>query len=188
MRCRRIFRSGSSKLRLQLAATKHQAFAVGLLIPFRHAVMLRSVKVAVSRELFKLSNIESRLSQFKGRGGIHCDIVEIYDTDDADQMKNDIKGCEVAFILPSYFPKIGDCLPPSLKWIQSAWAGVQQLNSLHPDARDRLQQCTITRSADAYGPMMAEYTLCAIISMERSMAKIIRGNMEKKWLWADVRE
>lgn len=97
-------------------------------------------------------------------------------------MKKDIEQCEVAFIMPWYFTKIGGCLPLSLKWIQTGHAGVEQLNFLDPDIKDRLQQCTITRGGSGYGTIMAEYTICAIIAMERNIPTIIRKREERSWL------
>lgn len=149
----------------------------------RRTIMSTSFRIAVSRELLQTTNIEIRLGQFSSRSGVECHIVEtMSDQDDVDRMKKNIEKCDVAFILPWQFTKIGRCLPPSLKWIQSARAGIAQLNNLHPDIRDRLQQCTITRSGSAFGTVMAEYTICAIIAMERNIPTIIKKSVEKSWL------
>ncbi|XP_062512489.1 glyoxylate/hydroxypyruvate reductase A-like [Corticium candelabrum] len=76
-------------------------------------------------------------------------------------------------------------MPPSVKWIQSTWAGVDHLCKKFLTQSKPSPHFTFTRLGSGFGVPMAEYTLGQIIAMERHFHQYTGDQAEKKWVWRE---
>ncbi|XP_017875409.1 uncharacterized protein LOC108622208 [Ceratina calcarata] len=69
---------------------------------------------------------------------------------------------------------------PSLKWVQTTWAGV---NTLFPALRDKKLDYTITRFSDtSFGLAMSEYVIAHIFNFERDQARQYQNQNNCRWI------
>ncbi|XP_062507179.1 glyoxylate/hydroxypyruvate reductase A-like [Corticium candelabrum] len=76
-------------------------------------------------------------------------------------------------------------MPPSVKWIQSTWAGVDYLCKNFVTPSKPSPQFAFTRLGSGFDVPMAEYTLGQIIAMERHFHHYCHDQAEKKWVWIE---
>merc|ERR1711879_484819 len=77
--------------------------------------------------------------------------------------------------------KHANSIPPTIKWMQSTWAGVdgflpefkQKLNS--GQLSFKLTRCAI------YGKIIGEYVLAQLVNVERNMYKVHENQRDSKW-------
>lgn len=69
---------------------------------------------------------------------------------------------------------------PSLKWVQTTWAGV---NTLVPAMRDKKLNYTVTRFSDkSFGLAMSEYVIAHIVNFERDQRQQYRNQNNRQWI------
>ena len=87
----------------------------------------------------------------------------------------DLADCQVILGAPDRVAALLDHAP-QLQWVQSTWAGVDQL--LRPGLR---RDYVLTSAKGVFGDLMAEYVLCYLLVHERRVAQ--RWDAQRDRLW-----
>jgi phosphoglycerate dehydrogenase-like enzyme len=76
-------------------------------------------------------------------------------------------------------------MPPSIKWIQSTWAGVDSIRDRYIDPNRELPEFIFTRLGSGFGPLIASYVIGQIIAVERHFYQYVQDQAAKKWIWVE---
>ncbi len=92
-----------------------------------------------------------------------------------DDLSEAALGCEVALAKPVLLCEVLERMP-NLRWVQSTYAGVDPL--LQPGLPRGYQ---LTGVKGVFGPLMSEYVLGQIISVERQFRRLDQAQAESRW-------
>ena len=86
-----------------------------------------------------------------------------------------IAGCNIVLGDP---PLLAEVLPSTdnLAWMQSAWAGVEQL--CRPGLR---RDYVLTNAKDIFGPQISEYVMTYLFAFERRVFSMRSNQMNQRW-------
>lgn len=93
----------------------------------------------------------------------------------ADITHSEAVNCEIILGAPDRVARLLD-YAPRLKWVQSTWAGVDQL--VRPGLR---RDYVLTSAKGVFGGLMAEYVLCYLLMHERRVAQRWAAQRERRW-------
>ena len=101
--------------------------------------------------------------------------IQIFSATDADEAKASGVDFEIVFGDPRL---IRDLLPglPRLRWVQSAYAGVESL--LDPSLR---RDYVLTNARDVFGGLMSEYVFGYLLNHERRIFERYQAQQEHRW-------
>ncbi|MCU0486305.1 MAG: D-2-hydroxyacid dehydrogenase [Anaerolineales bacterium] len=99
----------------------------------------------------------------------------IFTTSDPAQALQHAADSEIIFGEPSLLCQVINQLP-GLRWVQSAWAGVEPL--LKPGLR---RDYTLTNIRHVYGPLMSEYVFGYLLLIERRILSRWQSQMAGRW-------
>ena len=101
--------------------------------------------------------------------------LEIVTASAADKVADDGLNCEIALGEPGLISKVVMNMP-NLRWVQSVFAGVEQL--LDPSLR---RDYTLTNVRGVFGPLMSEYVFAYLLFHERRIIERQRAQEEHRW-------
>lgn len=88
---------------------------------------------------------------------------------------SDAAACQVILGAPDRVASLLDHAP-QLQWVQSTWAGVDQL--LRPGLR---RDYVLTSAKGVFGDLMAEYVICYLLVHERRVAQRWESQRARRW-------
>lgn len=68
---------------------------------------------------------------------------------------------------------------PALKWVQMTWAGTDKYTA--PSAKPFPQNIALTNASGAFGPIMSEYALGAVLSLYHRFPAYLRRQQRARW-------
>lgn len=100
-----------------------------------------------------------------------------------DQTFSKIDGSEIVLFHPGCCKGVFPHMPTSVKWMESTWAGldgvIKQLDEKL--VKEFVPTYTLTRADAAFGQSMGEYTVLALVAMERNFKMMYKAQKEKIW-------
>ena len=101
--------------------------------------------------------------------------LEIISAGDAGSARFQVAGCNIILGDPLLVTEV---LPYAdrLEWVQSSWAGVDQL------CRAGLRQdYVLTNAKGMFGPLISEYVMTYVFALERQLFRMRSNQMEQRW-------
>ncbi|XP_076809226.1 uncharacterized protein in proB 3'region-like [Clavelina lepadiformis] len=120
----------------------------------------------------------------EGALGRHVSFKYIDNTLLGSKLTDELEGVEVLLTDPKLCASVLTKLPKSVKWVQTTWAGLDYMFSKlnQHDLANFEPHFVLTRLGGVFGPVIADYVLGAVISLERDWKKQFMAQSEKKWL------
>lgn len=103
------------------------------------------------------------------------DQLEIVTATDIESAKALIAGCNIVLGDPPLLGKVL-ALAKRLEWVQSSWAGVDQL--CRPGLR---RDYILTGAKGIFGPLISEYVMTYLFALERRVFGMRSNQLEKRW-------
>ena len=101
--------------------------------------------------------------------------IQIFSATDVDKAKTSDSDFEIVFGDPRLMPDLLASLP-RLRWVQSAYAGVELL--LDPSLR---RDYVLTNARDVFGGLMSEYVFGYLLNHERRIFERYQAQQEHRW-------
>jgi phosphoglycerate dehydrogenase-like enzyme len=101
--------------------------------------------------------------------------LDVAAVDTTDEARNHIRQCNIILGAPAKIARVLD-EAEQLQWVQSSWAGVNEL--VQPTMR---RDYLLTGVKGLYSPMMSEYVFGYILALERHMFTIHAAQRKRQW-------